>query len=84
MSHIAPDHPRPRRPAVTWGLRQKRRSTRSFTGHGSNELLSYVPADTPYLFANLEPVPEEVIDTYLAAPAAGARLHAIAVEYWPD
>lgn len=32
----------------------------------SNELLSYVPADTPYLFANLEPVPDEIIDTYLA------------------
>lgn len=31
----------------------------------SNELLSYVPADTPYLFANLEPVPEDVIDTFL-------------------
>ena len=31
----------------------------------TNELLSYVPADTPYLFANLEPVPEEVIDTFL-------------------
>jgi len=32
----------------------------------SNELLAYVPADTPYLFANLEPVPDEIIDTYLA------------------
>jgi hypothetical protein len=31
----------------------------------SSELLSHVPADTPYLFANLEPVPEEVIDTFL-------------------
>jgi len=31
----------------------------------TNELLTYVPADTPYLFANLEPVPEEVIDTFL-------------------
>ena len=31
----------------------------------TNELLAYVPADTPYLFANLEPVPEDVIDTYL-------------------
>ncbi len=31
----------------------------------SNELLLHVPADTPYLFANLEPVPEDVIDTYL-------------------
>jgi hypothetical protein len=31
----------------------------------SNKLLLHVPADTPYLFANLEPVPEDVIDTYL-------------------
>ena len=31
----------------------------------SNDLLSHVPADTPYLLANLEPVPEEVIDTFL-------------------
>ncbi len=31
-----------------------------------NELLTYVPADTPYVLANLEPVPEEVIDTFLA------------------
>jgi hypothetical protein len=31
----------------------------------ANELLSYVPADTPYLFANLEPVPEDVMDTFL-------------------
>jgi hypothetical protein len=30
-----------------------------------NELLSYVPAETPYLLANLEPPPEEVIDVYL-------------------
>jgi len=30
-----------------------------------NELLSYVPADTPYLAANLEPVPEEVLDAFL-------------------
>jgi hypothetical protein len=32
----------------------------------SNELLSYVPADTPYVLANLDPVPEEVLDTFLA------------------
>ena len=32
----------------------------------SNELLAYVPADTPYLFANLEQVQEDIIDTYLA------------------
>ena len=31
----------------------------------TNKLLAYVPADTPYLFANLEPVPEDVIDSYL-------------------
>ena len=31
----------------------------------ATELLSHVPADTPYLFANLEPVPEDVLDTFL-------------------
>jgi hypothetical protein len=31
----------------------------------ANSLLSYVPADTPYLTANLEPLPEPVIDAYL-------------------
>ncbi len=40
-------------------------STEATAGTATNELLAYVPADTPYLFANLEPVPEEVIDTYL-------------------
>jgi hypothetical protein len=31
----------------------------------SNQLLAYVPADTPYLAANLEPPPEEVVDAFL-------------------
>jgi hypothetical protein len=31
----------------------------------ASPLLSYVPADTPYLTANLEPLPESVIDAYL-------------------
>lgn len=31
----------------------------------ANPLLSHVPADTPYVVANLEPVPEDVIDVYL-------------------
>jgi hypothetical protein len=30
-----------------------------------NTLLDYVPSDTPYLAANLEPLPEDVIDVYL-------------------
>jgi hypothetical protein len=30
-----------------------------------NVLLDYVPADTPFLAANLEPLPEDVIDAYL-------------------
>ncbi|MCU0989960.1 MAG: hypothetical protein MUE63_10345 [Xanthomonadales bacterium] len=30
-----------------------------------NALLDYVPADTPYLAANLEPLPEDVVDAYL-------------------
>jgi hypothetical protein len=33
---------------------------------GENELLSYVPADTPYLMANLEPISEDILDSYLA------------------
>ena len=31
-----------------------------------NPLLAYVPADTPYVFANLEPTTHEVTDAYLA------------------
>jgi hypothetical protein len=31
-----------------------------------NPLLGYVPADTPYLFANLEATPAAVVDAYLA------------------
>lgn len=30
-----------------------------------NDLLSYVPTDTPYVAANLVPIPANVIDTYL-------------------
>lgn len=32
----------------------------------ASELLSYVPADTPYLLGSLEPPPDAVVDTYLA------------------
>jgi len=32
----------------------------------TNALLAYVPADTPYLAANLEPLPESVIDSFLS------------------
>jgi len=32
----------------------------------ANALLAYAPADTPYLAANLEPLPETVIDAYLS------------------
>ncbi len=31
-----------------------------------NPLLSWIPSDTPYLAANLEPLPEAVVDEYLA------------------
>ena len=34
----------------------------SETGHS---LFAYVPVDTPYLFGNLQPPPDEVIDTFL-------------------
>ena len=40
-------------------------SSEAAANAASNELLAFVPADTPYLFANLEPVPEDVIDTFL-------------------
>lgn len=33
---------------------------------GGNDLLAFVPADTPYVAANLEPIPEDVLDSYLA------------------
>lgn len=32
----------------------------------SNTLLAHVPADTPYVAANLEPLPETVVDSYLS------------------
>ncbi len=32
----------------------------------TNPLLAYVPTDTPYVFAALEPAPEEVTDAYLS------------------
>ena len=40
----------------------------------SNQLLAYVPANSPYLVGNLQPVSDEVIDTYLvrAQPALDA------------
>ena len=31
----------------------------------ANPLLAYVPGDTPYLAANLEPTPRDVVDAYL-------------------
>lgn len=40
------------------------RDEESATGAG-NALLDFVPADTPYLAANLEPLPEDVVDAYL-------------------
>ena len=40
------------------------RDEESAAGAG-NALLDYVPADTPYLAANLEPLPEDVVDAWL-------------------
>ena len=39
-----------------------------------NPLLSYVPADTPYLYANIEPTPAGVIDAFIlrAGPSLAA------------
>jgi len=43
------------------------RSEEPGAGSGpSNPLLSYVPDDTPYLAANLAPLPGDVVDAYLA------------------
>lgn len=36
-----------------------------FDAGAGNALLDYVPADTPYLAANLEPLPEDVVNAYL-------------------
>jgi hypothetical protein len=44
--------------------RDEESGTESAAGAG-NALLDYVPADTPYLAANLEAVPEDVVDAYL-------------------
>ena len=40
----------------------------------ANPLLAYVPADTPYLYANIEATPPEVIDAFIlrAGPALAA------------
>ena len=47
------------------GQSESPQSTGEDTGQAANQLLAYVPADTPYVAANLEPVPEEVIDRFL-------------------
>ncbi|MFC1720463.1 hypothetical protein ACFL00_04915 [Pseudomonadota bacterium] len=47
------------------GCGNKEEPANTSSSNSSNELLSYVPADTPYLAANLEPVPEEVLDAFL-------------------
>lgn len=39
--------------------------TDSGADSAANPLLRYVPADTPYVMANLEPVPAELVDAYL-------------------
>jgi len=36
------------------------------TDAGDNSLLSYVPEDTPYVMANLAPISDEILDSYLA------------------
>jgi len=55
----------------------------------TNPLLSFVPANAPYLFANLEPTPAAVIDAYLARfqptlDMAQAMLEDISVEIRSD
>lgn len=50
--------------ALAFALSACSRDEESAAGAG-NALLDYVPADTPYLAANLEPLPEDVVDGYL-------------------
>ncbi|MGD8384706.1 MAG: hypothetical protein PVF89_04790, partial [Lysobacterales bacterium] len=33
---------------------------------GNNPLLAFAPADTPYVFAELEPAPKAITDAYIA------------------
>ena len=42
---------------------------------GGNPLLTHVPADTPYLFANIEPTPEEVVDSFMTRMAPATTLN---------
>ncbi|MDH4020273.1 MAG: hypothetical protein OEU84_11790, partial [Xanthomonadales bacterium] len=35
------------------------------TGKSTNPLLAYVPADSAYVFADLETVPKEITDVYV-------------------
>ncbi len=37
----------------------------------TNPLLAYAPADTAYVFADLEPAPVEITDAYIEALSAG-------------
>jgi len=41
------------------------RDDESASTGAANALLDYVPADTPYMAANLEPLPADVVDAYL-------------------
>jgi hypothetical protein len=52
----------------------KRGEEASATAPATNPLLAHVPADTPYLFANLEPTPPEVVDAYLERFAPSLEL----------
>ena len=55
------------------GKSEEPAATTSTAGSAGNGLLAHVPADTPYLAANLEPVPEDVLDLFLdrLQPALG-------------
>lgn len=43
-----------------------KKETTELADAGGNPLLAHVPADTPYLFANIEPTPVEVVDSFIA------------------
>ncbi len=50
-------------PALAWFLLHR-------GGGSGNDPLDFVPADTPYVFANLEPLPADVTGRYLALSGA--------------
>ena len=60
------------------GQSESPQSTGEDTGQAANQLLAYVPADTPYVAANLEPV----LDCSAESCTAAQALRLVAVPSW--